>query len=135
MLSGRYIQSGRWSDVIDLYNDGEYSAIWGKFVNPFARCLGVRWNDVFGTAGYPCHGSHPIWYAEPPWTTKMILLELCNRVVKNPKHGNMENILTALKECPEEKVPDTVVTGAEIWRANHGTVWQSQNARVQNFTS
>jgi hypothetical protein len=49
----------------------------------------------YTVAGYPNHGPHPLWYAEPPWITKMILLELCGRVNKNPAHGNKEVIKTS----------------------------------------
>ena len=101
MPLGKDAQSGKWTRVIDLYDDGEYSAIWGKFISPFTRCLGVRWNKDFGAAGYPSHGPHKAWYAEPPWLARMILLDLAVKVNRNPKHGNLENILTALKECPE----------------------------------
>ena len=101
MPAGKGIRSEKWLHVIHLYDDGEYSAIWGKFISPFTRCLGVRWNESFGAAGFPSHGPHPSWYAEPPWLARMILLDLADKVNKNPKHGNLENILTALKECPE----------------------------------
>jgi len=103
MPEGKHVHSDKWTHVIELYDDGEYSAIWGKFISPFSRCLGVRWNDRFGAAGHPNHGPHPLWYAESPWLAKTILLELCDRVNKNPKLGSLENILTALGEMGNEK--------------------------------
>ena len=53
-----------------LYDDGDYSVIWGKYEN--VRALGVRWNG--GTdVGYPGQGGHPTWYVEPDFIAIAIL--------------------------------------------------------------
>lgn len=99
MPAGHLVRPQKWSSVLDLYDDGDNSAIWGSYeLNP-ARCLGVRWNGGTST-GYPNQGDNPLWYVEPDFVTKNILLELLSRVNKNPPLGNIPNILTALQEHP-----------------------------------
>jgi hypothetical protein len=100
MPAGNTVRPQKWSDVIDLYDDGENSAIWGVFYDSTTRCLGVRWNGDSDNVGYPNQGSNPLWYREPDWLAKMILLDLYSRVSKKPSKGNLEHILIALKECP-----------------------------------
>jgi hypothetical protein len=93
MPAGHTVRPAKWSNVIDLYDDGEYSAIWGIYENASSRCLGVRWNN-----SYPGQGPNPVWYVEPGFVTSNILSELLRQVKANPTGGNIPNILTALKE-------------------------------------
>jgi len=93
MPAGNLVRPQKWSNVIDLYDDGTNSAIWGTYDGDSARCLGVRWND-----GYPSQGGNPLWYVEPEFATKNILLELLSRVNANANIGNIGNILLALRE-------------------------------------
>ncbi len=99
MVAGNTVRPGKWnrSRVIDLYDDGEYSAIWGAYEESDDRCLGVRWNGDDGH-GYPNQGNNPLWYVEPTFTTKNILLELLSRVNLNSSHGSIDNIMLALRE-------------------------------------
>ena len=79
-----------------FFDDGTNSAIWGDYEDSTgspSRCLGVRWND-----DYPSQGGNPLWYVEPDFVTKNILLELLDRVNTNPAFGNLNNILLALRE-------------------------------------
>jgi hypothetical protein len=93
MPAGHLVRPQKWSNVIDLYDDGINSAIWGSYEANPDRCLGVRWNN-----DYPSQGGNPLWYVEPHFTTKNILLELLSRVNANAKLGNLNNILLALRE-------------------------------------
>ncbi|OYW74455.1 MAG: hypothetical protein B7Z37_17660 [Verrucomicrobia bacterium 12-59-8] len=93
MPAGHLVRPQKWSSILDLYDDGTNSAIWGSYEEDADRCLGVRWND-----GYPSQGGNPLWYVEPDFATKNILLELLDRVNGNPSWGNLNNILTALRE-------------------------------------
>ena len=99
MPSGNTVRPNKWDNVIDLYDDGNNSAIWGNYNGRANRCLGVRWNGG-QSHGYPNQGNNPLWYVEPNFITKDILLELLSRVNKNPSDGGLQNILQALKECP-----------------------------------
>jgi hypothetical protein len=98
MPDGKSVRPQKWSDVIDLYGDGKYSAVWGIYDDSPAHRLGVRWNGD-SDVGYPNQGSHPTWFVEPDYLTKIILLDFCSKVNKNPKVGELQNILTALNEC------------------------------------
>ncbi len=99
MISGRMVRPKKWSKVIDLYDDGEYSAIWGYYDNSNTRCLGVRWNgDNKKSNGYPIQGKYPLWYVEPHFLTKCILEELLKKVLHNKTLGDINNIQIALNE-------------------------------------
>ena len=97
MPAGITVRPHKWSNVIDLYDDGDSSAIWGSYESAKDRRLGVRWNGGSST-GYPNQGDNPLWYVEPEFVTKNILLELLDRVNNNPPDGNLNNILLALRE-------------------------------------
>lgn len=88
--------------VIDLYDDGNYSAIWGCREQDPRRSLGVRWNGNDGYAGYPNQGKNPVWYSEPDFLQHSILSTLLELVKSTPSKRQEEflrNILTALSEC------------------------------------
>jgi hypothetical protein len=97
MPAGNTVRPHKWSNVIDLYDDGDNSAIWGSYELAQNRCLGVRWNGGSST-GYPNQGDNPLWYVEPDFVTKNVLLELLGRVNTNAAIGNISNILLALRE-------------------------------------
>lgn len=98
MPAGNDVRPNKWSDVIDLYDDGTNSAIWGRYDGSPNRFLGVRWNGG-QSHGYPNQGKNSLWYVEPNFVTKNILLELLSRSNDNSTIGNLQNILKALKEC------------------------------------
>lgn len=93
MPAGNQVRPYKWSRVIDLYDDGVNSAIWGSYENDPVRVLGVRYND-----DYPNQGGNSLWYVEPDFVTKAVLLELLNRVIRDPNCGNLQNIIIALQE-------------------------------------
>ena len=97
MPSGSTVRPQKWSNVINLYDDGTSSAIWGHYDNSQNKCLGVRWNGTTNQ-GYPNQGSNPLWYVEPDFLTKNILLEFLSRVNNDARTGNIQNILLALRE-------------------------------------
>jgi hypothetical protein len=92
-----------WDDVIDLYDDGKYSAIWGLHRKTSLRRLGVRWNGEDGKIGYPNQGRNPVWYCEPEFLQRAILESLLQRIKATSSHPRknqfIENIQTALDEC------------------------------------
>lgn len=92
-----------WEDVIDLYDDGDYSAIWGRREGAKNRSLGVRWNGGRDYAGYPNQGKNPVWYSEPPFMNYAILCALLQEAKNMKDHPRSEsfeqNILVALQEC------------------------------------
>ena len=106
MPPGENVKPKRWSNVIYLYDDGGYSAIWGNYHDDDGSndlCLGVRWNGGEGEYGYPKQGVYPLWYVEPHFVTRDILLSLLYRLAQNTSlqgcQGYQQNILVALSEC------------------------------------
>jgi hypothetical protein len=102
MPPGREVRPEKWGEVLDLYDDGNYSAIWGSYDDDNNRCLGVRWNGATGEGGYPMEGGAPVWYIEPDLVTKEILLALLDKVITNKslpgREAFQQNILEALSE-------------------------------------
>lgn len=105
MPLGADVRPQRWSNVIDLYDDGTYSAIWGSYDGSSERCLGVRWNgnDTDEPYGYPNQGGNPLWYVEPDFLPRPILFALLCELARNGSLQRREeyqrNILAALSEC------------------------------------
>jgi len=100
MPSGREVRPGKWSNVIDLFDNGEYSAIWGIYENNKRRCLGVRWNG--NGKGFPNQGGNPLWYIEPLFFTRSILLWILNELVLKVElpfqDEHIKNVRVALSE-------------------------------------
>ena len=103
MPAGEDVRPQRWSKILDLYDDGGFSAIWGKYNNSRQRCLGIRWNgnDDEGEIGYPSLGGYPVWFVVPGKFAQMFLLDLYTKTVKNSSCEKTLNILKALEECPK----------------------------------
>lgn len=89
--------------ILDLFDDGAYSAIWGDREDEGKRSLGVRWNGNDEYPGYPNQGKNPVWYSEPRFLEKPLLYALLDKVLSNkslPRREEfIENILSALEEC------------------------------------
>ena len=91
-----------WEDIIPLFDDGDYSAIWGCREKSDTRSLGVRWNGSGEYPGYPNQGKNSVWYSEPKFLQQSILSKLLELVKLNPSERQAEfknNILIALSEC------------------------------------
>jgi hypothetical protein len=101
MPAGSSVRPKKWENVLDLYDDGEYSAIWGSYDGEPVRCLGVRWNGEGGGVGYPNQGPNPLWHVEPAFLAKGILFALLEKVnFSDPvDKQHLNNILEALREC------------------------------------
>lgn len=103
MPHGTDVRPQKWSNVIDLFDNGSYSAIWGSYENG-ERCLGVRWNGHADEPyGYPSQSGYPVWYVEPNFLYKSILLTILYEITRNSSHPRTEeyqrNVLLALSEC------------------------------------
>ncbi len=93
------VRPNKWSNIKDLYDDNEYSAIWGDYNGDKGK-LGVRWNGG-QNFGFPHQGKYSLWYIEPVYLVRNILIELLYKVNQNNESGNIKNILQALKEFNE----------------------------------
>ena len=102
-IPGSKVRYGKWSNVLDLYDDGYNSAIWGSYNNDPQRCLGVRYNGEGQSCGFPHIEGTALWYVEPDWVTRGILLELLMWINKNSAHGKLDHVLTALQELDDAR--------------------------------
>lgn len=104
-MKGHDVRPGAWSDVIDLYDDDKYSAIWGKYTNPDKKHetqwrLGVRWKgETDSDKGYPVRGAYPVWYTEYEKFEYALIAEMIRLVQEDSTRGIMENLQRALMEC------------------------------------
>lgn len=104
MPQGADVRPKRWSRVIDLYDDGEYSAIWGSLDEDDQRILGVRWNGITDDEpyGYPSLGGNPVWYVERHFLIRPILRTLLEELARNRSQPRADeyinNLLIALSE-------------------------------------
>lgn len=107
MPAGKDVRPEKWLNVIDLYDDGEYSAIWGKYDGNPKRCLGVRWNDCEDSAI-----GHPRWHIEPNFTAQGVLNALFNKVLvvpSLPRHAEYkDNIVKAQEELALQLVGNKI---------------------------
>ena len=76
----------RWSNIIVLFDDGDYSVIWGNYDNSKKRVIGVRWNgnDVLegqSDKGFPTSRGKPVWHVEAEFLTLPIVSKLIERNV------------------------------------------------------
>lgn len=98
-MNGNEVRPAKWSEVIDLYDDGDYSAIWGRYENEPWRVLGVRWNGEGDAKGFPLSSGHPVWHVEPDFLSNGILSALLERTLAVAGiGGNKDNIVTAMTE-------------------------------------
>jgi hypothetical protein len=100
-IPGAKVRYGKWSNVLDLYDDGYNSAIWGSYDNNPKRCLGVRYNGEGQSSGFPNKDGFPLWYVEPDWVTHGILLELLKFINIDAARGSIDNVLIALQELDD----------------------------------
>lgn len=103
MPAGSKVRPKDWTQVVNLFDDGQYSAIWGKYNNQERRCLGVRWNGGKGAKSFPVRGRYPLWHVEPDYLIEPILRTLLTIVIHNPdKHPrqalHLKNLRIALNE-------------------------------------
>ncbi len=122
MPAGTTVRPGKWSNVIDLYDDGGYSAVWGVFDNNPYSSLGVRWNESHTDVGYPSLFGHPQWYVEPDFATAAVLNTLLAEVLKTPtlpRHEEYkQNIITALSEFERRIRPNGITRIIALYGAS-----------------
>lgn len=102
MPRGRDVRPAKWTKVIELYDDGDYSAIWGCFEGGRSRRLGVRWNGKGDHVGYPSQGGNSLWYAEPNFLVIPILFKLLEVVSSDSNEEKTtfnKNINIAISEA------------------------------------
>lgn len=74
------VHPAKWRNERVLYDDGEYSAVWGNYEKRPHQQLGVRWNGVADHPGYPNQGGHSLFYIEPEFLVPYVLRGLLARL-------------------------------------------------------
>ena len=98
MMRGKDVRPRTWSNVLDLYDDGDTSFISGNYKNAQETSIGIRWDgnpDDLNDAGYPNQGKNPTWFILPEWLRNPVLAVLTDRVKKDATIGDMPNIKKA----------------------------------------
>ena len=99
MINGNAVKPRKWKNILELYDDGKYSAIWGWFKDENREVLWIRWNGDLDI-GYPKQGKNPLWFVMPDFLTRIILNELKTKVIQNNQLGNLSNLATAIAAVP-----------------------------------
>lgn len=86
-----------------LFDDEEYSVIWGKYEN--TRALGVRWNGG-ADVGYPGQGGHPTWYVEPDFIAVSILQRILILAIDNNDRDRIADINFAIQELTDKMMTE-----------------------------
>ena len=101
MPAAKDVKPGRWINVQVLYDDGEYSCIWGDYddsfdhpIRPSVRGhLGVRWNEAPHGTGYPSARGYPQWYVEPHFLVRPVLTGLREKLLSQPASPERDEYL------------------------------------------
>jgi hypothetical protein len=94
MPDGRDVRPERWSIVVDIFDNGDFSVIWGHYDDAPQGCLGIRWNGESGGLGFPNQFGKPTWFVIPENLTRVTLHELWHS--KNSHRANIENVLDTM---------------------------------------
>lgn len=90
MINAVDVRPGKWSNMIVLYDNGIYSAIWGSYENSQRRRLGVRWNgDTERSVGFPSTRGKPQWHLEPSMFILPMLNQLSSQLVEDHLKGSL----------------------------------------------
>lgn len=93
MVSAVDASKNRWEkDFVVLYDDGEFSAIWGTYDG--IKHLGLRWNGYGSSRGFPLlRNGNEGWLVVPDFLVHAIL----HRLIDQPL-ANVDATIQALKE-------------------------------------
>ncbi len=95
-----------WTEIIILYDDGQFSAIWGAF-RGVERRLGMRWNQTSTSQiGFPNTRGLPIWFTQVPFLEESTLHGLLRQLLAlentSKVNGFIENVIAALREARKQ---------------------------------
>jgi hypothetical protein len=97
MPSAREVTPGAWSDVLVVYDDGKYSAIWARYKQNAWRSLGVGWNGKDDEVGFPNTRGYPQWYVEPDFLVPSVLRALREKLLATQHLPNREHVLKSIE--------------------------------------
>lgn len=94
----------KWSaDTKIIFDDGEFSAIWGKYDNGPRNVLGLRWNGSEDWIGFSSTRGVPTWFVVPTPITGAVLSSLLERVLKGGYGADkVEAITSSYREFEQQ---------------------------------
>jgi hypothetical protein len=112
-IPGAKVRYGKITNAIDLFDDGYTSAVWCSYDGNPQRCLGVRYNGADGAESFPNNDGYPLWYVEPDFVTRSILLDILAAINNNASVGSLPDVLTALREFDARRNPPAAETNPQ----------------------
>jgi len=104
-IPGSSVRYNKITNAIDVFDDGYTSAVWCSYNGNPQRCLGVRYNGAEDSVSFPNKEGYPLWYIEPDFVTRSILLDIIAAINTDASVGNLANALTALREFDARPSP------------------------------
>lgn len=97
MPAAEHVNSGKWSDVRVLFDNGWYSAIAGRFEDEDHDSIGQRWNGKDDHVGFPNSRGTPQWHVVPSFLADHVLHGLLEELALNAEqHGRAAEYTTAI---------------------------------------
>jgi hypothetical protein len=101
MPAAAEVRPAKWTNVTDLFDNGEYSVISGVYDNGTQRVLGERWNgDESDPQGFPKLFGNPVWYVVPGFLDIAILHALLDELARPnvvvPSPDSLQRYRTAI---------------------------------------
>lgn len=57
MPKAKDVNPAKWTNILVLFDNDEFSLCWGNYDGSSNKILGIRWND-----NYPRQGNYPTWF-------------------------------------------------------------------------
>ena len=92
------VTPGKWSEIIILFDNGNYSMIAGIYEEN--QALGERWNGENGQLGFPNTAGYPVWHVIPDFLEISVLHGILDEILRNPypdSQNHIENIMNEIR--------------------------------------
>lgn len=137
MIHPDKVRPSKWTDVKPLFNDGDFSAISGRYENGSVFAVGIRWNgdpDNAEDKGYPKTFAHPGWFVLPRYLVEPVLLKLLSETERmGGRFGNRENLLFALRKAAIQLRPNGIRYAIALYGAANTGKTKTLNLLVEKL--
>ena len=131
-MKGNEVKSSKWSDASVVFDDGEFSTIWGRYDDGKRKVLGLRWNYGEGEIGFPSSSGHPTWFVVPSEITGAVLASLLERVYKGgPSIGDADALALAYKDYSQQIPSREPMLAVALYAAANNGKTKTLNALIR----
>ena len=139
MIESEKVSPSKWTDVIPLYDDGEFAVITGHYDGGTTPAYGVRWDRV---PNYPddkrdsttC--GHPEWVLLPPFLAVPMLHTLLAESMKHPRQERFcENILRTIRTAAKRIQPNSLQYAIALYGAQDNGKTMTLNTLIDLLIS